>query len=141
MTVEDALRKIALLRRINTDSGAAAAEVENAYRLQKALMERYAIRPQDIPDGSPTKSVFRLNWDYWQELLEEFGLSLGRLGNRGSAAVGNNSKVYISLDKNQWWIEERSSRGWQATVRDRGIESLRKYLHEHAPRSYTFLRR
>jgi hypothetical protein len=141
MTVEDALRKIALLRRINTDNGSAAAEVETAYRLQKALMQRYAIKAQDIPDGSPTKSVFRLNWSYWQELLEEFGLSLGRLGNRGSAAVGNNSKVYIRLDKNQWWIEERSPRGWQATVRDRGLESLRKYLNEHAPRSYTFLRR
>ena len=93
MTVEDALRKIELLRRINTDTGAAAAEVKTAYRLEKALMERYAIKPQDIPDVSPTKRVFRLNWSYW---LEEFGLSLGRLGNRSSAAVGNHARASCS---------------------------------------------
>ena len=140
MTVEDALRKIALLRKISTDNGAVAAEVETAYRLQKALMKRYAIKPQDIPDGAPAAAVSHLSWTYWQEVLEQFGLSLTRLGNRGSAAVGN-SKLYIKLDKNQWWVEERSPGGWQTTARDRGMESLRKYLYEHAPRSYSFLRR
>jgi hypothetical protein len=139
MTVEDARRKIALLRRISTDNGALAAEVETANRLQKALMERYAISAQDIRDAQP-KTVFRLSWSYWQELLEEYGLNLARFGNRGSAMVGN-SKVCIRLDKNQWFVEERSPGGWQTKVRDRGVDSLRKYLHEHAPRSYTFLRR
>lgn len=104
-------------------------------------MQRYAIKAQDVPDVAPTKPVFRLNWSYWQEFLEEFGLQLGRLGNRGSASVGNNSKVYIRLDKSQWWVEVRSPGGWQTTVRDQGIESLRKYLNEHAPRSYSFFRR
>ena len=140
MTAEDAMRKIALLRRISTDNGAVAAEAETAHRLQKALMQRYGIKAQNVPDASPTTAAFRLNWSYWEELLEEFGLRLGRLGNRGSAAVGN-SKVYIRLDKNQWWVEERSRVGRQITARDRGIESLRKYLNEHAPRSYSFLKR
>src|SRR5882762_9406618 len=141
MTVEDALRKIALLRRVSTDKGALAAERETAYRLQKVLMERYAIKAQDVPDGPTTAKPFRLNWDYWQELLDEFGLSLTRFGGRGSAEVGNNMIVYLRLAANEWWIEERTPRGWQTTVRDRGFDSLRSYLKEHAPKSYSFMRR
>ncbi len=93
-----------------------------------------------MPDPSPPPA-FRLSWSYWQELLEEFGLRLERLGNRGSAAVGYNSKVYVRLDKSQWWVDERSASGWQTKVRDCSIESLRTYLKEHAPRSYSLLRR
>ena len=141
MTAEDAVRKIALLRRISIENGSVAAEVETAYRLQKVLMERYAIKPQDIPEAPRAPGVFRLNWSYWQELLEEFGLTLGKLGNRGSAAIGTNSRVVIRLDKNQWWAEQKSPGGWQTTARDWGFETLRKYLHDHAPRSYSFLRR
>ena len=140
MTVEDALRKIAVLRRISSDTGAMPAERETARRLQKVLMERYAINARDIPDAPPTTS-FRLNWSHWTELCDEFGLRLDRLGNRGSAGVGNNSKIYIRLDKSQWWIEERSSGGWKTTVRDRGLESLRTYLRVRGPKSYSFLRR
>jgi hypothetical protein len=140
MTVQDALRKIELLRKISTDKGAVPAERETAYRLQKVLMEHYAINARDVPEASPT-TAFRLNWSYWQELSDEFGLRLDRLGNRGSVAVGSNRKVHIRLDKSQWWIEEKSSSGWQTTVRDRGVESLRAYLKEHAPKSYSFFRR
>jgi hypothetical protein len=139
MTVEDALRKVALLSRIKTDNGAMAAEAETARCLQKALMERYAIKTDDIREASST-TVSRLSWIYWQELLKEFGLGLNSFGGRGSAAVGN-GKLYIKLGDNQWWIEERFPGGWQTTFRDRGVESLRKYLNEHAPRSYSFLRR
>ena len=82
-----------------------------------------------------------MNWGYWQELLDEFGLRLNRFGNRGSVEVGTNSVVYITLNTNQWQVEERCPGGRQTKVRDRGIDSLRTYLKEHAPRSYTFLRR
>ncbi len=140
MTVQDALRKIALLRKVSTDKGAVPAERETAYRLQKVLMERYAINPRDVPETAPT-TTFRLSWSYWQELLDEFGLRLDRLGNRGSVAVRNDRKVHIRLDKSQWWVEEKSSSGWQTTVRDLGVESLRSYLKEHAPKSYSFFRR
>ena len=34
-----------------------------------------------------------------------------------------------------WWIEEGCLGGWQTTVRDRGVESLRKYLNDHEPRA------
>jgi hypothetical protein len=76
-----------------------------------------------------------------RKLLGEFGLGLSRLGNRGCAVFGSNSKVYIRLDKSQWRIDERSPAGWKATVRDQGLESLRTYLKEHAPKSYSFFRR
>ncbi|MGO9563674.1 MAG: hypothetical protein ACLPPV_13560 [Candidatus Korobacteraceae bacterium] len=140
MTAQDALRKIGKLRRINTDNGAMPAESETASRLQKTLMKRYAIKAHDIPDASPT-TVSRLSWIYWQELLEEFSLSLNHFGHRGSAEVGNNSKVYIRLDKSQWWSEERCRGGWKTTARGSSVESLRKYLKEHAPKSYSLLRR
>ena len=138
MTVEDALRKIALLRRVRTDNGAVPAEAENAYRLMKVLMERYALKPQDIPDAAPPATPFRLHWNYWQELLDEFDLQLNRFGGRGSTEIGKNIIVYIRLATNQWWIEERSPRGWNTTVRDNGLDSLRAYLKVHAPKTYSF---
>ncbi len=141
MKVEDALRKIALLRRISTDNGAVAAEAENAHRLQKVLMERYAINAADIPDPSPTTTVFRLNWNYWNALLEEFGLRLNHFGGRGSAEITKNVVAYILLGTSQWWIKEKFPGGWQTTIRGHGVESLRKYLSVHAPRSYSFFRR
>ena len=140
MKVEDALRKIALLRKVSADKGAMAAERETAHRLQKVLMERYAIDAREIPDAQPT-TASRLSWSYWQELLEEFGLRLDRLGNRGSAMVGANSKVYIMLDQSKWWTDVRSPSGWRTTVREQGLESLRKYLNEHAPKNYSFSKR
>ncbi|MGA9725712.1 MAG: hypothetical protein WBQ86_24885 [Candidatus Binatus sp.] len=140
MTTEDARRKIALLSRVSTDNGAAAAEAENAYRLQKKLMQRYAIEAEDTP-VAPRPPVFRLHWSYWQELLEEFNLQLNHFGTRGSATVGKR-KLYITLSTSQWSIEERvPGGGLRTTVREQGIESLRKYLKEHAPRTYTFLKR
>jgi hypothetical protein len=143
MTVEDALRKIALLRRVSTDKGALAAERDTAYRLQKVLMQRYAIKDQEIPDGSTTTRPrpFSLNWDYWKELLDEFGLSLTHFGGRGSAEIGKNIIAHIRLAANEWWIEERTPRGRKITVRDRGFDSMRTYLKEHAPKSYSFLKR
>ncbi len=140
MTVEDALRKIELLRRVSNDQGAVPAERETAYRLQKVLMERYAIKARDVPDAGPT-TASRLSWSYWQELLDEFDLRLDRLGNRGSVTVGSILKVFIRLDKSDWWVDQKSPRGWQTVGRDQGIESLRTYLKEHAPRSYSFLKR
>ena len=140
MTLEDAIRKITLLRRISTDKGALQAERETAHRLQKLLMERYAISAKNIPE-TPPSTVARLNWGYWQELFDEFGLQLKHFGGRGSAEVGNDKIAYIRLEANRWWIDEKSGSGWQTKIRDLGIESLRTYLKEHAPKSYSFFRR
>ena len=140
MTVEDALRKIEVLRRISSDKGALAAERESAYRLQKVLMARYAIQEGNVPEAAEPTPTFRLNWTYWEELFAEFDLPLNHFGSRGSAKVGN-SVAYIKLATRQWWIEDRSPSGWQITARGHGVDTLRKYLKEHAPRSYSFLRR
>ncbi len=136
--VEDAKRKFALLGRINTESGAAAAEAETAGRLQKALMARHAIKAREILHASST-TVFRLTGIYWQRLLEEFGLRLNHFANRGSVAVGKD-KLYIKLDTNQWRIEESFPGGWKTTAQGPDVESLRRYLNEHAPRNYSSLR-
>ncbi len=139
MRAEDALRKIGLLRRVKTENGALAAEAESAARLVKALMERYAIKAEDIPAVSQTPA-FRMTWIYWQELLREFGLQLRRFGHRGNATFGEDKIIYINLRTAQWWIEQRSSGSWQIRIRDWGVESLRKYFDEHA-RGYSLFKR
>ena len=112
MTVEDALRKIELLRKVSSDKGALAAERETAHRLQKMLMERYAIKGGDVPDPAPATAT-RLTWIYWDELIEEFGLRLTHFGNRGSAQVGSNIIVYVRLATSQWWADVKSPTGWR----------------------------
>ena len=139
MRAEEALRKIGLLRRVKTENGALAAEADNAARLVKALMERYAIKADDIPAASQTRA-FRMTWIYWQHLLHQFGLQLRHFGHRGNATIGDDKIVYINLRTSQWWIEQKSSGGWQTSVRDWGVESLRTYLEEHA-RGYSFFGR
>ena len=57
---------------------------------------------------APPTTPFRLHWNYWDELFDEFGLRLTHFGGRGSAEIGNNIIAYIRLATNQWWIEERS---------------------------------
>ena len=59
MRAEEALRKIGLLCRMKTENGALAPEADNAARLVKALMERYAIKAEDIPAASQ-RSAFRM---------------------------------------------------------------------------------
>jgi len=110
MKAEDARRKIALLRRVNAENGAGAAEEATARRLLKALMDRYEIKPREVRAAAPTSTV-RLTWIYWQELMNEFGLRLDQFGHRGNAAFANHSKVYIRPDKDElyadaavWWL-------------------------------------
>ena len=139
MRAEDALRKIGLLRKVKTENGAMAAEAENAAHLAKALMERYAIKSEDVPDMTP-RPAFRMTWVYWQELLHEFGLQLRHFGHRGNAAIGFDRVVYVNLRTSQWWVEQQSSGGWQTIARDGGVESLRTYLNANG-RGYSLFRR
>ena len=140
MRAEDALRKIGLLRRMRPENGASAAEADNAARLAKALMERYAIKPEDVRSDSHAPAL-RMTWVYWQELLHEFGLQLRHFGHRGNAEMGTDRIIYVTLRTGQWWIEQRLQGGWQTGARDWGVESLREYLSVHAPRSYSLFRR
>jgi hypothetical protein len=139
MRAEDALRKIGLLRMVKTENGALAAEADNAARLAKALMERYAIKAEDVPAASRSPA-FRMTWIYWEELLHEFGLQLRHFGHRGNAAIGGDKIVYINLRTTLWWIERKCAGGWQSDVRDWGVESLRTYLNQHG-RGFSLFRR
>ena len=71
MRVEDALRKIRLLRRLVPENGASKFEAETASRLVQALMERYSIEKEDVRPVATPRS--RMTWVYWEHLLAEFG--------------------------------------------------------------------
>ncbi len=57
--IEDALRKIRLLRRVTPDNGASAAETENAAAIMRSLMDRFAVSSEDARPA--TGSMFRMS--------------------------------------------------------------------------------
>jgi hypothetical protein len=135
MKVEDALRKIRLLRRLVPENGASEFEAETATRLVQALMERYSIGKEDLQSVASPRN--RMTWVYWEHLLAEFGLALDRFGGRACASLGNGALIVIRLAAGRWHVQHTSPEGWKITVRDYGLESLRAYLFEHGPRSYS----
>jgi hypothetical protein len=135
MRVEDALRKIRLLRRLIPENGASEFEAETASRLVHGLMERYSIGKEDVqPLASPRN---RMTWVYWEHLLTEFGIALDRFGGRASASLGNGAVIVIRLAAGKWHVQQGSPEGWKIAVRDSGLESLRAYLAQYGPRSYS----
>lgn len=138
MTAQDALRKIRLLRRLNPESGAFETEADNAARLSRLLMERYAVGKTE--ETQPSAPRFRLTWVYWEALLDEFGMPLRRFGRRGNAALGRDRIIHIKLDTGQWWAERNAAGGLETEARDWGVESLRAYLVKNVPRAYTSFR-
>ncbi len=138
MRVEDALRKIRLLRRVVPQNGASECEANTAAHLVQTLMERYSIGKEDIhPVASPRS---RMTWVYWEQLLSEFGIALDRFGGRASASLGNGALIIIRLAAGQWHVQQASSEGWRIAARDSGLESLRAYLVTYGPRSYSLAR-
>ena len=138
MRIEDALRKIRLLRRLVPENGASEAEAETASRLVHTLMERYSIGMEDIhPVVSPCN---RMTWVYWEQLLADFGIALDRFGGRASASFGNGALIVIRLAAGQWHVQQLSTEGWKIAARDSGLESLRAYLATYGPRSYSLAR-
>ena len=53
MKVDDALRKIRLLRLVNADNGASDAEAENASSLVRRLMDRFAVKSEETRRSPP----------------------------------------------------------------------------------------
>jgi hypothetical protein len=132
MRVEDALRKIRLLRRLIPENGASEFEAETASRLVHALMERYFHRERGC-----SASRNRMTWVYWEHLLAEFGIALGRFGGRASASLGNGALIVIRLTAGKWHVQQGSPEGWKIAVRDSDLECLRAYLAQYGPRSYS----
>ena len=137
MRVEDALRKIRLLLRLVPESGATEFEAETANRLVHALMERYSIGKEDVRAVASPRN--RMTWVYWERLLAEFGIALARFGGRASASLGTGSLIVIRLADGHWHVRQPSPEGWKIAVRDFGLESLRGYLDEYGPRSYSLV--
>ena len=135
MKIDDAIRKLRLLRKITPENGAFEPEAENAARLARLLMERFSIATEDVR-SSPTE-VRRLSWVYWEQLLGEFGVRLDRFGNRGSASLGRGVLVLIKLATGQWSVRQASRDDSKVLARDWGLESLRTYLVSNGPRSYS----
>ncbi len=138
MRIEDALRKVRLLRRVKPENGASAPEAENAARLAEALVRRYALESDNLPREAAPAS--RLSWVYWQHLMDEFGIKLRHFGKRGNASLGDGRLLFIRLDSGQWQVQRTSPGGWETIERDRGVESLRDYLRKSGPRSYSLAR-
>ena len=137
MRIEDALRKIRLLRNVVPENGSSEGEAETASRLVHTLMERYSIGREDLrPVANASNGM---TWVYWEQLLSEFDISLNRFGGRASASLGRDARILIRLAAGQWQIEQTSPTGWKIVVRDFGLESLRAYLVEHGPRSYSMI--
>lgn len=135
MRVEDALRKIRLLRKVIPENGAFEAEAETATRLAQTLLEKHCIRSEDVrPVATPSP---QMTWVYWEQLLSEFGMSLDNFGRRASVRLGNGALIVIRLAANQWHVQHPSSEGWKIMTRDFGVESLRAYLAQYGPRSYS----
>jgi uncharacterized protein DUF2786 len=137
MRFEDALRKIRLLRRLVPENGASKAEAETATRLVRNLMERYSIGREDVRPEVRRHS--RMTWVYWEQLLGEFGVDLSRFGGRGSASLGDGALIVICLAHGRWQIQQPAKAGWKILVRDFGLESLRAYLAEFGPRTYSLV--
>lgn len=135
MTFKDALRKVQLLRKIKPENGASDGEVENAAHLAGVLMERFSIPVEDARHVPPPPT--RLTWIYWELLLSEFGVDLSRFGRRGTASLGGGKFVFVRLDTGRWWIRQSSAVGLETIALDAGLESLRAYLAENGPRSYS----
>jgi hypothetical protein len=137
MRVEDALRKIRLLRRLIPENGASEFEADTASRLVQALMERYSIGKEDV--HAVARPSNRMTWVYWEHLMAEFGIALDRFGGRASASLGNGARVVIRPATGHWHVQQASPEGWKVAVRDSGLESLRAYLSEYSPRSYSLV--
>ena len=135
MRAEDALRKIRLLLRLVPENGASEFEAEAASRMVQALMDRYSIGKEDVHREKRPSN--RMTWVYWEHLLAEFGIDLERFGGRASATLAKDARVIIRLASSQWHMQKASPEGWKTTVRDFGLESLRRYLAEHGRRSYS----
>lgn len=138
MTVEAALRKIRLLRRVVTGNGASEGEARAAARLAGALMERYSIRGEDVqPIGDPFN---RMTWVYWDQMLEEFGLVADHIGGRANAEFGDGLHIVIRLQSGQWQVQQRSPQGWKIAAQGEGLKALRKYLTRNTPRTDSLVR-
>lgn len=135
MKIEDALRKIRLLRQVRPENGASDAEAENASTLVRRLMNRFAVKSEDVRPVNG--SLFHMSWVYWDHLLAEFGLDLQHFGKRGSARISGDQQALIRLDTGEWRVQRTTPNGTEELVKDTGVETFQTYLNKIAPHMYS----
>jgi Protein of unknown function (DUF2786) len=132
MKLEDALRKIRLLRRVNAENGASEAEAENAALMARTLMERFAVKSEEVrPVDDPH---FGMTWVYWDHLTAKHGLELGHFGKRGTVSIGADRQALIRLDTGDWRVQRGHNGAAQLLAEGQGVETFQTYLSKNAPR-------
>jgi hypothetical protein len=133
--LEDALRKIRLLRQVKAENGSSEAEAENAGEIIRALMDRFAVKSEDVRPSNP--SAFRMSWVYWDHMLEEHGLELRHFGKRGSASIGRDMQALMRLDTGEWRVQSGHNGSTRVLAEGQGVETFQTYLNKNAPRMFS----
>ena len=137
MDREAALRKVSLLRQVSSDRGATPAECENAARLARRLMEDFTLQEDEVIRRAPKlKTKIRHSWVYWQQIVDDYGLTLNRFGSRGNLRLAD-AQVVIEADRSLWTVLKPSPTGYREVARNTGLDSFGEYLRQHAPRRYS----
>src|SRR5690348_15608500 len=135
MKREDAMRKIRAMRNVTMENGATPAEVDMAKQLVSRMIRDYNIQLDEPRPNVPQRPSAA--WDYWRSLLGEFRLKPSRAFNRASVMMGPDYRIIINLGTNEWQVQHVSA-GNKTVFKRRGMESLRSYLRENAPRTHAF---
>ena len=136
MNREDVVRRLSALRKLSLDQGAFPAEVECAKGLMRLLQERYGVEDAGLePEPEPQPA---LDWFYWNQVLNEFGIEGRRFLKSASAMLDSTRNLIIRLDSGEWEVHQKTRSGYQMVLRNRNPESLRVFLRRNSPRKYTF---
>ena len=132
MKLEDALRKIRLLRQVKAEHGASDAEAENASAIIRTLMERFAVKSEELRPSNEMP-FRRMSWVYWDHLLEEHGLELRHFGKRGSVSIGQDTQALMRLDTGEWRVQRGHNGSTQVLAVGQGVETFQSFLSKNAP--------
>jgi hypothetical protein len=135
MKIEDALRKIRLLRQVKAENGSSNSEAESAAQIIRSLMERYAVKSEEVRPANG--SMFRMSWVYWDHLVEEYGLELRRFGKRGSVSIDRDMQAVMRLDTGSWRVQRGNNGSTEVLAEGTGVETFQTYLSKNAPRMFS----
>jgi hypothetical protein len=119
MKIEDALRKIRLLRRIIPENGALVSRPKPRLAWSKPSWSDILFGKEDVHLVATPRS--RMTWVYWEQMLADFGIALVALVRALAPRLGNDSLIIIRLAAGHWHVQQSSSAGWKITVRDSGL--------------------
>jgi hypothetical protein len=135
MKLEDALRKIRLLRRVKAENGASDAEAENAAAIIRTLMDRFAVKSEETRPSN--EGPFRMSWVYWDHVLDDHGLQLKHFGKRGSASISRDTQAIMRLDTGEWRVQRGHNGSTEVVAQGRGVETFETYLSKNAPQMFS----